>query len=109
MDRTAKEATTKAFHCPGLESPKAHVLASVSACSLAKHLKALRWRTPFEAVCHAWTTTPDVFTPNPRHPIPGLNSCSALRGPGINAPRRRSSQQPDLAHPQGARSDSDRV
>ena len=74
MDRTAKEATTKAFHCPGLGSPKAHVLASVPACSLAKHLKALRWRTPFEAVCHAWTTTLDAFTPNPRQPIPGPNS-----------------------------------
>ena len=42
MNRTVKEATIKAFHCPDLESLKAHVLAFVSAHNFAKHLKALR-------------------------------------------------------------------
>jgi hypothetical protein len=56
MNRTVKEATMKAFHYPDLDSPKAHVLAFVSAYNFAKHLKALRWKTPFETVCHAWTT-----------------------------------------------------
>ena len=74
MNRTVKDATIKAFHDPNLESLKAHVLAFVSAYNFAKHLKALRWRTPFEAVCHAWTTTPDVFKLNPRHLIPGPNT-----------------------------------
>ena len=66
MNRTVKEATIKAFHYPDLESLKAHVLAFVSAHNFAKHLKALQWRTPFEAVCHAWTTTPETFKLNPR-------------------------------------------
>ena len=74
MNRTVKEATIKAFHYPNLESLKAHVLAFVSAYNFAKHLKALRWKTPFEAICHAWTSTPDVFKLNPRHLIPGPNT-----------------------------------
>ena len=67
MNRTVKDATIKAFHYPDLENLKAHVLAFISAHNFAKHLKALRWKTPFEAICHAWTTTPDIFKLNPRH------------------------------------------
>jgi len=73
MNRTVKEATIKAFHYPDLKSLKAHVLAFVSAYNFAKHLKALQWKTPFEAICHAWTTTPDIFKLNPRHLTPGPN------------------------------------
>ncbi len=71
MNHTVKEATVKTFHCPDFASLKAHVLAFVSAYHFAKHLRALRWKTPFEAVCHAWTTTPDSFKLNPRHLTPG--------------------------------------
>ena len=74
MNRTVKEATIKSFHSPGLESLKAHVLAFVSAYNFAKHLKALRWKTPFETICQAWTTTPDIFKLNPCHLIPGPNT-----------------------------------
>ena len=74
MNRTVKEATIKAFHYPDLESLKTHVMAFVSAYNFAKHLKAIQWKTPFEAVCNAWTTTPDIFKLNPRHLIPGPNS-----------------------------------
>jgi transposase-like protein len=71
MNRTIKEATTKVFHYPDLESLKAHVLAFITACNFSKHLKALRWKTPFEAVCDAWTKDPAIFKMNPRHLIPG--------------------------------------
>ena len=74
MNRTVKEATIKAFHYPDPESLKTHVLAFVSAYNFAKHLKAIRWKTPFEAVCHAWTITPEIFKINPRHLIPGPNN-----------------------------------
>lgn len=74
MNRTIKEATVKVFYYPDIDSLKTHVLAFVSAYNFAKHLKALRWKTPFEAVCHAWTTTPDIFKRNPRHLIPGPNT-----------------------------------
>ena len=74
MNRTIKEATIKIFHYPSLESLKAHVLAFVTAYNFAKHLKALRWKTPFEAICAAWTKDPEAFIINPRHLIPGPNT-----------------------------------
>jgi len=64
----------KTFHYPDLESLKAHVMAFVSAYNFAKHLKAPRWKTPFEAICHAWTTTPDILKRDPRHLTSGPNT-----------------------------------
>jgi transposase InsO family protein len=74
MNRTVKEATIKVFHYPGLEALKAHILAFVRAYNFAKHLKALRWRTPFQTICDAWTKTPAIFKINPHHLIPGPNT-----------------------------------
>jgi transposase-like protein len=71
MNRTVKDATVKAFHYPGLDALKAHVLAFVAAYNLAKRLEALRWRTPFQAVCDAWKADPTSFKIDPRHLIPG--------------------------------------
>ena len=71
MNRTIKEATIKAFHYPDLESLKAHVLTFVQAFNFAKHLKALRWRTPFQAITDAWAANPAIFKIDPRHLIPG--------------------------------------
>ena len=71
MNRTVKEATIKAFHYPDLKALKAHVLSFVAAYNFAKHLKRLRWRTPFQAVCDAWTRDPAPFRIDPRHLIPG--------------------------------------
>ena len=74
MNRTVKDATTKTFHYPDLEALKAHVLAFVMAYNFAKHLKALRWRTPFQAVCDAWAKDPTIFKINPHHLTPGPNT-----------------------------------
>ena len=71
MNRTVKEATVKAFPYPDLEALKAHVLAFVTAYNFAKHLKALRWRTPFQAVRDAWTKDPSIFRIDPHHLTPG--------------------------------------
>jgi transposase InsO family protein len=76
MNRTVKaasrrDAAVKAFHYPDPEALKAHVLAFVTAYNFAKHLKRLRWRTPFQAVCDAWKGDPSPFKVDPRHLIPG--------------------------------------
>jgi transposase InsO family protein len=71
MNRTVKDATVKVFHYETLASLSAHVLAFVTAYNFAKHLKALRWRTPFQAICDAWTRDPAPFKINPHHLIPG--------------------------------------
>ena len=71
MNRTVKDATIKAFHYPDLDALKAHILAFVAAYNFAKHFKALRWRTPFQAVRDAWTKDPSIFRIDPHHLIPG--------------------------------------
>ena len=71
MNRTVKDATVKVFHYADREALRAHVLAFVDAYNFAKHLKALRWRTPFQAVCDAWQSDPSAFKINPHHLIPG--------------------------------------
>lgn len=42
-------------------------MAFVTADNFGKHLRALRWRTPFQAVCDAWNKDPTVFKINPHH------------------------------------------
>ena len=74
MNRTVKDATVKVFHYPDLEALKAHVLTFVAAYNFAKHLKRLRWRTPFQAVLDAWTKDPSIFRIDPHHLIPGPNT-----------------------------------
>lgn len=71
MNRTVKDATTKAFHYETEQSLRAHVLTFLSAYNFATHLKALRWRTPFQAICDAWKADPSSFKINPHHLIPG--------------------------------------
>ena len=72
MNRTVKDATTKVFHYPTTQALRAHVLAFVAAFNFAKHLKALRWRPPFQTICDAWKADPSSFEINPHHPTPGL-------------------------------------
>jgi hypothetical protein len=71
MNRTIKDATVKTYHYSTLENLKAHVLAFVTAYNFAKHLKALRWRTPYQVICEAWAKDPAIFKINPHHLIPG--------------------------------------
>jgi len=58
MNRTVKDATVKVVHYDSLESLSEHLQAFITAYNFAKHLKALRWRTPFQAICDAWTRRP---------------------------------------------------
>ncbi len=50
------------------------VLAFVAAYNFAKHLKALRWRTPFQAICETWNADPTSFKINPHPLILGPNT-----------------------------------
>jgi len=74
MNRSIKEATTKAFHYPDLDALKAHVMAFVMAYKFAKYLRALEWRSPFQAAGDAWAKDPDIFNINPHHLIPAPNT-----------------------------------
>jgi hypothetical protein len=81
MNRTVKEATVRAFHYETLDSLKAHLDAFITAYSFAKHLKSLRWRTPFQAICDARTKDPTPFIINPHHVISGTTHLGAPINP----------------------------
>ena len=78
MNRTVEDATTEALHHSTTEAPRAHVIAFVSACNFAKHLKALRWRTPFQTIRDAWNANPNPFKVNPHHLTQGPSSLGQL-------------------------------
>lgn len=69
--RTIKDATVTVFHYETRDGLAAHVRAFLAVYNFAKHLKALRWRTPYRAVCDAWAVDPQPFKLNPHHLIPG--------------------------------------
>ncbi len=88
MSRTVKDATTKAFHYETTQALCAHVLAFVAAYNFAKHLKALRWRTPFQAICDTWKTDAAAFKIDPHHLTPGLYTGGLLLCLGQRRDRR---------------------
>jgi len=47
------------------------------AYNFARRLKTLKGLTPYEYLCKLWTQTPDRFTLNPIHQMPGLNNQAA--------------------------------
>ena len=89
MNRTIKDATVKVYHYDDLESLKAHVLAFIAAYDLAKHLKVLRWRAPYQVVCEAWTKDPSILKINPHHPHPGTTHLSSQTFAGASSDWRR--------------------
>ena len=74
MNRTLKEATVRSFHHETSEGLAAHLQAFVTAYNFARHLKALRWKTPFQAILDAWSRDPAGFKVDPHHLIPGPNT-----------------------------------
>ena len=71
MVRTLKDATVRAYHYDTHADLATHLQAFVTARNFARHLKALRWRTPYQAVCAAWAADPKPFKLDPHHLIPG--------------------------------------
>src|SRR5215217_7394839 len=67
LDGTAASGVRERGRLPYLAQPSAPTNRSVQQGHFAKHLKALRWRTPFHAICDAWT----IFKIDPHHLIPG--------------------------------------
>src|SRR5271163_3659756 len=66
-----------------------------TAYNFAKHLKALKWRTPYQVICEAWTKDPSIFKVNPRHLIPGPYSFEPTNIGGRNGQRFSSAHRPD--------------
>jgi len=74
MVRTIKDATTHTFHYGSIDDLRRHVRDWLSAYNFAKQLKALRFRTPFEAIRKLSEEKPDLFIRKPDHHTLGLNT-----------------------------------
>src|SRR3546814_3477351 len=74
MVRTIKEATVKSFHYTSINELRRHVRDWLVAYNFAKQLKALRFKTPYEAIEELWKSKPDIFNMEPHHHMLGLNT-----------------------------------
>jgi transposase-like protein len=74
MVRTIKEATVKSFHYASIQELRRHVSDWLIAYNFAKQLKALKFRTPYEAIEELWKSKPDVFIVKPSHHMLGPNT-----------------------------------
>jgi IS30 family transposase len=74
MVRTIKEATVKSFHYQSINELRRHVRDWLAAYNFAKQLKALKFRTPYEAIEELWKAKPDAFILQPNHHMLGLNN-----------------------------------
>ncbi len=74
MVRTIKEATVKSFHYTSINELRRHVRDWLTAYNFAKQLKALRFKTPYQAVEELWKAKPDIFIVKPNHHMLGLNT-----------------------------------
>ncbi len=74
MVRTIKEATVKSFHYASIQELRRHVSDWLIAYNFAKQLKALKFRTPYEAIEELWKSKPDGFNVKPNHHMLGPNT-----------------------------------
>jgi len=74
MVRTVKEATVRAFHYASIDDLRRHVRDWLLAYNYAKQLKALRFKTPLEALKALSVEKPELFIRQPSHDTLGLNN-----------------------------------
>ena len=71
--RTIKDATVHAFHYTTIWELRRHIADWLAAYNFARQLKALRWRTPMEAIHAVWQQKPELFHHSPGHYTPEPN------------------------------------
>jgi len=62
------------FHYDNHDQLRRHPDDFVAAYNFARRLKRLRGLTPYEFICRTWAETPERFSKNPHHEMPGLNT-----------------------------------
>lgn len=74
MNRTIKDATTKAFHYTSLEQLRSHLKDYLWAYNSARPLRALKGRTPIGFILDQWHKEPQHFKDDPAHYFTGPNT-----------------------------------
>jgi len=72
--RTIKDATVRAFHYASVEDLRRHVRDWLLAYNYATQLKALRFKTPLEAIKRISVEKPELFIRQPSHDMLGSNT-----------------------------------
>ncbi len=72
--RTIEGATVKSLHYTSINELRRHVRDWLVTYNFASQLKALRFKTPYEAIEQLWKTKPHIFNVRPHHHMPGLST-----------------------------------
>lgn len=73
MNRTNKDATVRRCYYDAHEQIARYLADFVAAYTFDHRLKARRSLRPYEFICKQWTATPQRFSANQLHQLPGLN------------------------------------
>jgi len=73
MMRTLKEATVRTYHYETYRQLRRYIAGYLRAYNFAKHLKALRWKTPYETIQALCQSKPELFHNSPNHLTLGPN------------------------------------
>ena len=74
MVRTLKEVSVRTYHYETFSQLRRHISEYLVAYNFAKHLKTLRWKTPYETIQALWDSKPELFRDSPDHLTPGPNT-----------------------------------
>jgi hypothetical protein len=94
MNRTIKEATVRRFHYETHRQLVQHLADFVTAFYFAKRLKAVKGLKPYEFICKAWTSQPELFNANPIHPNAKTEHLTSIRLHWSNKSKRRLGELP---------------
>jgi len=74
MARAIKEATSTSFHDASVQELRGQIADWLTADKLAKRLKALKFRMPYEAIAARRKSKPDAFNVRPTQHLLGPNT-----------------------------------
>jgi transposase InsO family protein len=74
FNKTIKDATVKIYHYDNFIQLEKHLQEFIFAYNIAKKLKTLKFKTPFDFLIERYKIIPKVFYKNPLHYSRGLNS-----------------------------------
>jgi transposase InsO family protein len=74
FNKTIKDATVKIYHYDDFTQLEKHLQEFIFAYNIAKRLKTLKFKTPFDFLIEKYKIIPKVFYKNPLHYSRGLNT-----------------------------------
>ncbi len=74
IQRINSPLNVKSFHYSSINEMRRHVRDWLTAYNFAKQLKALKFKTPYEAIQELWKSRPEAFIVKPHHHMLGPNT-----------------------------------